>query len=121
MGSFRIIEQQSEPISQVNISMPVIVNHEFHFNSSDDISVEQNVKRIIPESKVPIPIIPTSPIPTPASPKLSPTSPIFTPTSPIPVSPTNKPKQDKGRKSYLVVLATTEEANIVAVTKWNHL
>ena len=87
--------------------MPVIVNHEFHFNSSDDISVEQNVKRIIPESKVPIPIIPTSPI--------------FTPTSPIPVSPTNKPKQDKGRKSYLVVLATTEEANIVAVTKWNHL
>ena len=80
--------------------MPVIVNHEFHFNSSDDISVEQNVKRIIPESKVPIPIIPTSPIPTP---------------------PTNKPKQDKGRKSYLVVLATTEEANIVAVTKWNHL
>ncbi|KAK8792138.1 hypothetical protein WA171_002393, partial [Blastocystis sp. BT1] len=113
MGSFRIIEQQSEPISQVNISMPVIVNHEFHFNSSDDISVEQNVKRIIPESKVPIPIIPTSPIPTPASPKLSPTSPIFTPTSPIPVSPTNKPKQDKGRKSYLVVLATTEEANIM--------
>ena len=100
MGSFRIIEQQSEPISQVNISMPVIVNHEFHFNSSDDISVEQNVKRIIPESKVPIPIIPTSP---------------------IPVSPTNKPTQDKGRKSYLVVLATTEEANIVAVTKWNHL
>ena len=80
--------------------MRVIANHEFHFNSSDVISVKRNVKRIFPESKVPIPV---------------------SPTSPKPITPTNKPKGDFGRKSYLVVLATTEEADIVAMTKWSYL
>lgn len=94
------IEQLSDPISLVNVSIPIIANHVATVNASKVVSVEMNVTRNITKSNSPIPPISTSP---------------------IPVKPTTKPKEDIRHKPYLVVIATTEEAQIVVIMRENEM
>lgn len=100
LESFRIIQQVSESVVKLATLAPVKSSHEFQFNSSKLTLSEQNE-----ESNITISVIPDSGLQT---------------SSPSPVDLTQELKLNSNNQSYLVVIATTEEAETVIVTKVNY-
>lgn len=100
LESFRIIQQVSESVVKLATLAPVKSSHEFQFNSSKLTLSEQNE-----ESNITISVIPDSGLQT---------------SSPSPVDLTQELKLNSNNQSYLVVIATTEEAETIIVTKVNY-